>query len=95
MNLVKLFVLVIYISLAFLITACSTAVPVTQSFPQAPAMLKEKCPELKTIQGEKVTIIDFTKTVSENYTTYYQCAGRTDAWIDWYNQQKKIWEEMQ
>ena len=93
MNLIKLFALVIYIMLAFLITACSTVVPVTQSFPQAPDMLMEKCPELKTIQGEKVTIIDFTRTVSENYTTYYQCAGRQEAWIDWYRQQKKIWAE--
>ena len=94
MNLIKLFALVIYIILAFLITACSTAVPLSQSFPVAPDLLMEKCPELKTIAGEKVTIIEFTKTVSENYTTYHQCAGRTDAWIDWYNQQKKIWEEM-
>ncbi len=93
MNLIKLFALVIYILLAFLITACSTAVPLTQNFPEAPAMLKEKCPELKTIAGERVTIVEFTRTVSENYTTYHQCAGRTDAWIDWYNQQKKIWEE--
>lgn len=95
MNLVRLFILTIFIVLAFLITACSTVVPVTQNFPDAPAMLKEKCPELKTIQGEKISIVDFTRTVSENYTTYYQCAGRTDAWIDWYNQQKKIWEELQ
>ena len=94
MNLVRLFILVIFVVLAFLITACSTVVPVTQNFPDAPAMLKEKCPELKTIQGEKISIVDFTRTVSENYTTYYQCAGRTDAWIDWYNQQKKIWEQM-
>ena len=94
MNLIKLFALVIYIILAFLITACSTAVPVTQSFPQAPAMLKEKCPELKTIQGERVTIVDFTKTVSENYTTYYQCAGKQQAWTEWYEQQKKIWDEV-
>ena len=94
MSLIRLFILVIFIVLSFLITACSTAVPLTQNFPEAPDMLKEKCPELKTIQGEKVTIIEFTKTVSENYTTYYQCAGRTDAWIDWYDQQKKIWEQM-
>jgi hypothetical protein len=94
MSLIRLFILVILIVLAFLITACSTAVPVTQSFPQAPAVLLEKCPELKTIQGEKITIIEFTRTISENYTTYYQCAGRTDAWIDWYVQQKKIWEQM-
>ena len=93
MNLIKLFILFIFIVLAFLVTACSTAVPLTQNFPDAPDMLKEKCPELKTIQGEKISIVDFTKVVSENYTTYYQCAGRTDAWIDWYNKQKKIWED--
>ena len=81
------------LGIASLLTACSTAVPLTQSFPEAPDMLKEKCPELKIIVGEKVSIVDFTKTVSENYTTYYQCAGRTDAWIEWYNRQKKIWEE--
>ena len=90
---IKLIVFAILIVLAFLITACSTAVPLTQNFPDAPDMLKEKCPELKIIVGEKVSIVDFTKVVSENYTTYYQCAGRTDAWIDWYNQQKKIWED--
>jgi len=94
MNLIRLFALIIYILLAFLITACSTVVPVTQNFPAAPAVLLEKCPELKTIQGERISIVDFTKTVSENYTTYHQCAGRTDAWIDWYGQQKKIWEQM-
>ena len=95
MSLIRLFILVVFIILAFLITACSTAVPVTQNFPQAPDMLMEKCPELKTIQGEKISIVDFTRVVSENYTTYYQCAGRTEAWIDWYNKQKKIWEEVQ
>jgi len=83
------------LGLASLLAACSTAVPLTQNFPEAPAMLMEKCPALKTIAGEKVTIVDFTKTVSENYVTYYQCAGRTEAWIDWYNQQKKIWDETQ
>ena len=86
---------IVLLGLASLLAACSTAVPLTQSFPQAPAVLMEKCPELKIIVGEKVSIVDFTKTVSENYTTYYQCAGRNDAWIDWYNQQKKIWEQLQ
>jgi hypothetical protein len=86
---------IVLLGIASLLTACSTAVPVTQNFPQAPDLLMEKCPELKTIAGERVTIVEFTRTVSENYTTYYQCAGRTDAWIDWYNKQKKIWEQVQ
>ena len=94
MSLIRLFILVIFIILAFLITACSTAVPVTQKFPEAPDMLMEKCPELKTIAGEKISIVDFTKTVSENYTTYYQCAAGKEAWIDWYDQQRKIWDQV-
>jgi hypothetical protein len=95
MSLIRLLILVIFIVLAFLITACSTAVPLTQNFPDAPDLLMEKCPELKIIAGEKVSIVEFTRTVSENYTTYHQCAGRTDAWIDWYREQKKIWEQLQ
>ena len=86
---------IVLLGLISLLAACSTAVPLTQSFPEAPAMLKEKCSPLKLIEGEKTTIIEFTKTVSENYTTYHQCAGRNEAWIDWYNQQKKIWEDVQ
>ena len=94
MNLIRLFILAIFIMLAFLITACSTAVPLTAGFPEAPNMLMEKCPPLKTIEGEKISIVDFTRTVSENYTTYHQCAAKNDAWIDWYTQQKKIWDEI-
>ena len=82
------------LGLAILLSACSTAVPVTQKFPDAPDMLMEKCPELKTIQGEKISIVDFTRTVSENYSTYYQCAAGKEAWIDWYDQQRKIWDQV-
>lgn len=67
-------------------------VPVTAKFPQAPATLLEKCPQLKTIDGEKVSVIDLTKTVTVNYTTYYGCAVKSDAWIEWYNIQKLIFE---
>ena len=83
--------------LAILLIVCLSAcasVPVTTDFPAAPDVLMVKCPELKTIAGEKVSIVDFTRTVTENYTTYYECAARTDAWQEWYNKQKKIWEEV-
>jgi len=77
-----------------LITGCTT-VPVTVKFPDAPTLILEKCPQLKTIEGESVSIIDFTKTVTLNYTTYYECAVKNDAWIEWYQKQKKIFEEVQ
>jgi hypothetical protein len=82
------------LGLAILLSACSTAVPVEQKFPEAPDLLMEKCPALKTIQGEKISIVDFTRTVSENYSTYYQCAAKNDAWAEWYQQQKKIWDQV-
>lgn len=83
------------LGLVSLLAACSTAVPVTQSFPDAPAILMEKCPELKIILGEKVSIVDFTKTVSENYTTYYECSAKNNSWQEWYVKQKKIWDDAQ
>jgi len=86
---------IVLLGLVSLLAACSTTVPVTPSFPDAPAMLMEKCPELKIIQGEKVSIVDFTKTVSENYTTYYECSARNSAWQEWYTKQKKIWDDAQ
>lgn len=83
------------LGLVSLLAACSTAVPVTQSFPDAPAILMEKCPELKIILGEKVSIVDFTKTVSENYTTYHECSAKNNSWQEWYVKQKKIWDDAQ
>ena len=77
-----------------LITGCATTVPVTARFPDAPILIMEKCPQLKTIEGESVSIVDFTKTITLNYTTYYECAVKSDAWIEWYQIQKKIFEEI-
>lgn len=93
MNLIKLFALVIFIVLAFLMTGCSTTVPVTVKFPSAPELMLNKCPKLKTIEVDTVSIIDFTKTVTLNYTSYHECATKSDAWIEWYHEQKKIFEE--
>jgi hypothetical protein len=94
MILIKLFFLVIYIALAFLMTACSTTVPVTAKFPAAPALILEKCPPLKTIEGETVSITDLIKTVTQNYTTYYECAEKNNAWVEWYQKQKPIFEDV-
>jgi uncharacterized protein YceK len=78
-----------------LLTGCSTVVPITANFPSAPATLLESCPkELKAIEGNKVTIVDLTKSIVSNYETYHLCADKSDAWIEWYSIQKKIFEEV-
>ena len=90
-----IFVIVTAIFFLAMCTGCSTTVPVTAKFPEAPIRLLEKCPEkLQEIVGDKINIIDFTKIIVINYGTYHECAVKNDAWIEWYNTQKKIFNEV-
>jgi uncharacterized protein YcfL len=80
---------------ALLLSACSTTAPVTVKFPDAPLVLMEKCPPLQTIEKQDgVSIIDITKNVTINYTTYYECGIKVENWIEWYNDQKKIFDKV-
>ena len=78
--------------LVVLLAGCSTAVPVTQKFPVAPSLLLESCQNLKQLTGEKISIVDYTKIVTENYTLYHECAAKNASWIDWYQKQKQVFE---
>ena len=79
--------------LLILMSGCSTVVPVTVKFPDAPDRIKIRCPQLKTL-SEESKLSDIAKTVTENYTTYYECAVKHDAWIEWYETQKIILEKL-
>jgi pectin methylesterase-like acyl-CoA thioesterase len=81
-----------FLIFAVLLVGCTT-VPVKQKFPDSVAELREKCPQLAQIEGERVAITDMLKVVIANYTTYYQCANKVDGWNEWYDKQKKIFEE--
>lgn len=91
MNLIKLFILVIFIVLMFLITGCSTVVPVKVKFPELPTELAVQCTPLKKIP-EDAKLSDITKTITDNYTTYHACAANNDGLLEWYTAQKKIFE---
>lgn len=82
-----------YALLLVLVLSGCTSVPVARKFPEAPEVVLQKCPELKQLaDGAKLS--DVAKTVAENYTTYYQCSNKSDAWIEWYNSQKQIFESV-
>jgi hypothetical protein len=88
----SLIIFAIVIMLVLAVTGCSTVVPVVAKFPDAPgrsAMVP--CPQLEQIPGE-ARLSDVGRTVVQNYTTYYACAVKADAWIEWYSVQKKIFE---
>jgi len=82
-----------YLLLVALLAGCTT-VPVARKFPEAPPQLQEKCPQLKTIDTETTVFSVLTKTVVSNYTAYYECATLQDGWIEWYQQQKKIFDSV-
>ena len=44
--------------------------------------------------ADDVKLSDVSRTVAANYNTYYECAVKTDAWIEWYQVQQKIYESV-
>lgn len=83
----------IVITLCLMLGGCVTAVPVKQKFPVAPETLMKPCLDLKKLQLD-VKLSDVAKVVIENYTLYHECSIKSQGWIDWYNAQKKIFEEV-
>ena len=78
--------------LALSLSAC-TSVPIVAKFPDAPNRLgaNARCPQLqKIIDAPKLS--DVSQTITINYGTYYECAIKVDAWREWYDIQKNIFE---
>jgi uncharacterized protein YceK len=81
-----------YILIALLLSGCSTVVPVTAKFPEPPGRgAMTACPALQKL-NDGARLSDVATTVTVNYSTYYECAVKTDAWIEWYNIQRHIFE---
>jgi hypothetical protein len=84
---------IIAVCVFFALTGCSTVVPVKAKFPDMPERLMVKCPQLEKV-SETPTLSDVAKTVTNNYTTYYECATKHDGFVEWYNIQKNIFESI-
>lgn len=81
------------ILLALLFAGCQTTVPIKSEFPKAAPELMKKCEALKQVDGNKVAITDLLKVVVHNYTLYYECSTKVDGWQEWYNEQKRLYED--
>ena len=82
---------VVIVVLVLVLTGCSTTVPVVAKFPDAPTRAMQVCPQLEQLKDD-AKLSDVAKTVTNNYSTYYECAVKNDAWIEWYEIQKRIYE---
>lgn len=76
------------------LSGCTTTVPVTAKFPEAPEILLVECDKLDKIGKDKVYFSDFLKTVVGNYNKYHMCAAQNAAWKEWYHKQKEIFDKV-
>jgi len=87
----KIGLALILLFVLLLLCGCTT-VPVTAKFPDAPKYT-DRCPQLQKLNdGAKLS--EVASTVNVNYSTYYDCAVKNDAWIEWYQIQKRIFESV-
>jgi hypothetical protein len=73
---------------------CATVVPVTARFPSPPGeTYLQACPDLQKLKDQP-QLSDVSRVININYSTYYECAVKLDAWIQWYSQQQTIFESV-
>ena len=82
------------IAFCVFLSACSTVVPVTMKFPQAPETLMTEVTPLETLPNDKRQLSDLIDNATYNYGKYYELEARVKAWQDWYEVQKRIHEDV-
>jgi hypothetical protein len=82
------------IVIACLLVAGCVTVPVERKFPAVPTMLTEPAPNLQTLSKPNPQLSDLIVNANDNYAEFYKLRDRYNAWIEWYNTQKKIFDEV-
>lgn len=88
-NLTLLFIL------TFTLLGCSTTVPVKRTFPSVPVELQAQCVELNQVPEGTQKLSEILTSVTKNYSEYHICRNKVELWIEWYDTQKKIFDEVQ
>jgi hypothetical protein len=87
-----LIVIALVLMIVVALSGCATVVPVTARFPAAPGEIYQRaCPDLQKLKDQP-QLSEVSQTININYSTYYECAVKLDAWIQWYSAQKLIFE---
>ena len=76
------------------LTGCATSVPVKMSCPQVPEALDKPCDRLEPLAVDKRELSDLLENTTDNYARAKECNAKNKAWQEWYETQKKIFEEV-
>lgn len=86
---------ILAILLLVVVTGCATSVPVAIQFPEIPDQLKEKADNLSPLDtSKKVQLSDIVENANENAGKYYKLKEKYEAWQQWYDAQKKIFDSV-
>jgi len=83
------------ITMSLFLTACWTStVPIKPKFPEAPSILLEPVPLLKSLNGKQTQLSDILSNANANYGTYYESREKLLAWQKWYKEQTEIYSSI-
>lgn len=68
-------------------------VPVDRKFPNIPEGLKQPCADLQQVPTDNTKLSEMMIVVTSNYKEYHTCQIKVESWQEWYNTQKKIFED--
>jgi hypothetical protein len=84
--------LIILLTILFILTGCSTAVPVKQKFPEADPIMFTPAPKLDPLPAETQDLDRLITNSTENYGKYRELVQRLEMWKEWYIKQKENYE---
>ena len=64
------------------------------AWPEAPSSLTEPATNLDPLPADKKSLADLIQNANENFGKYYQLKEKYEAWQNWYNTQKQIYESV-
>lgn len=85
------------LTLVMALTGCAfmqKPVPVARNFPAVPDELMQACPDLKSVPEDTTRLSHVLTVVTENYGQFTECQLKVDLWQDWYEKQKKIFNDL-
>lgn len=75
-----------------MVSGCAST-PVIIKFPEPPTLL-ESAPPLTTIPVDTTELSILIDNAAKNYGTYYELKAKYESWIEWYIEQKRVFEEV-
>lgn len=78
-----------------MLTGCFKVIPTKPEFPTPPEQLLELCPNLVVVPEDTTQLSVVLEKVTINYAEYHLCAARHEQLVNWYNEVKKINQELE